>query len=75
MRSVKKIASSSLQILADKSAEERAKILERVTELSEKLQTAIADEIPLVVSLTLLTAIRVHEQSIQHRADTPAADQ
>jgi hypothetical protein len=74
MRSVEKVASSSLKILADKSAKEKAQILERVTELSEKLQNAIADEIPLVVSLTLLSAIRVHEQTIQHRADSLAAE-
>jgi hypothetical protein len=74
MRSVEKVASSALKILNDKSAEEKAKILERVTELSEKLQDAIDHEIPLVVSLTLLSAIRVHEQAIQHYGDTLAAD-
>ena len=74
MRGIEKIVGSALKILADKSAEEKAQILERVNELNEKLQNAIADEIPLVVSLSLLSAIRVHERTIQHFADAIATE-
>jgi hypothetical protein len=35
-----------------------------VTELSEKLQEATVGESPLVVALTLLTALRVHQQVV-----------
>jgi hypothetical protein len=65
IRSAETLASASLRLLADKSAEEQTKITERVNNLSEKLYDAIDHEIPLVVSLTLLTAIRVHHQIVE----------
>lgn len=69
MRSVEKVAGASFRLFADKSADEQTQILVRVTELSEKLHDAIDDEIPLVIALTLLNAIRAHEQTVQHHAD------
>lgn len=70
MRSVEKIAGASFRLLADKSREEQTQIFVRMTELSEKLRDAIDHEAPLVVSLTLLTAIRVHEQALQKQTDS-----
>jgi hypothetical protein len=70
MQSVEKIAGASLRLLADKSREEQTQLLGRVTELSEKLHDAIDHETPLVISLTLLMAIRVHEQALLNQADS-----
>jgi len=60
IKSVEKIASASYGLLADKPDEEKARILERVNNLSEKLNDAVGHETPLIVALTLLTAVRVH---------------
>jgi hypothetical protein len=64
---VEKVANFSLGSLAGKSEEEKTQLIRRITDLSEKLHDAIDFETPLVIALTLLTAIRVHEQTM-HRA-------
>jgi hypothetical protein len=69
MRSAEGIARASYGMLADKSTAEQAQILERVTSLSEKVNDAVDQETPLVVALTLLTAIRFHHQAIQQQVD------
>jgi hypothetical protein len=65
IRSTETLTSASLRLLADKTAEEQTQITEPVNNLSEKLHDAIDHEIPLVVALTLLTAIRVHHQIVE----------
>ena len=74
IRSAETVAGASLRLFADQSAREQAQILERVTELSEKLHNAIDGEIPLVIALTLLTAIRAHEQVLKKHPDKFVAD-
>jgi hypothetical protein len=62
--SVEKVADVCLGQLATRSEREKEQIIRRVTELSEKLQEATVGESPLVVALTLLTALRVHQQVV-----------
>jgi hypothetical protein len=52
------LARTSFGMLAEKPADEQRKILERVTELLGRLHEAIDREVPLVVTLTMLTAIQ-----------------
>jgi hypothetical protein len=65
MASLEKTAGASYRLLASKSDGERAKLLERTSELSKKLHDAIDHEAPLVVALTLLVALRTLEQTLQ----------
>jgi hypothetical protein len=65
--SVEKVASVSLSSLYSKSEEEKAEILGRVTKLGEKLSDAVSQEMPLVIALALLIAIRTHHLAIQER--------
>ena len=62
LRSADRLASASFRLFAEKSKSEQAAILARVTQLSEDLNKTLGNQPPLVVALTLLTAIRVHEQ-------------
>jgi phenylpyruvate tautomerase PptA (4-oxalocrotonate tautomerase family) len=70
---VEKVASVSLGSLAGKSEEEKTQLIRRITDLSEKLHNAIDSETPLVIALTLLTAIRVHEQTMYRVASSTAS--
>jgi len=69
MRSVDKLASTSLMLLNRKSAEEQREILARAESLTEKINDAVAEEIPLVIVLSLLTALRVHEHNVQQHVE------
>ena len=60
-KSVERLAGASLRLFAEKSAQDKAQILERVTELSGRLHNAIGAEIPVVVALALLTTIRTYD--------------
>jgi|ERR671924_877062 hypothetical protein len=62
VRSTDRLASASLRLFAEKSKSEQAAIWARVTEVSEDLNRLLEKQPALVVALTLLTAIRVHEQ-------------
>ena len=64
MNSVEKLADASLRLLAEKSKHEQIEILDRMDELSKKINKALEREQSLVVTLALLTAIRVHEQLV-----------
>jgi hypothetical protein len=68
MDSAERLAAASYGLIASKSPQEQADLLARVTELSEKISAAVENEVPLVVALTLLTALRVHDQTMQHQA-------
>jgi hypothetical protein len=70
---VEKVANISLGSFAGKSEEEKKQLIRRITELSEKLHDVIDSETPLVIALTLLTAIRVHEQTIHRVAKSTAS--
>jgi hypothetical protein len=70
---VEKVANFSLGSLAGKSEEEKTQLIRRITDLSEKLHDAIDSETPLVIALTLLTAIRVHEQTMHRAAKSTAS--
>jgi hypothetical protein len=70
---VEKVASVSLSSLAGKSEEEKTQLIRRITGLSEKLHNAIDSETSLVISLTLLTAIRVQEQTMHRVAKSTAS--
>jgi hypothetical protein len=69
MQCTDRIATAAYALLAEKPQDEQPIILRRVTELSSKLHDVVAEETPLIVSLALLTAIRMHEQAVQQRAD------
>ena len=56
-------------MLAEKSANEQAKIQKRVTELLGGLHKAIDDEVPLVVALTMLTALQALTKTMRKVAD------
>lgn len=64
MHSVEKLAGASLRLFAEKPKEEQTKLLTQMAVLSKKINEALDEESPLVVALTLLTAIRVHEQLV-----------
>lgn len=64
MHSVEKLADASFRLFAEKPKEEQVRILTRIVGLSERVNEALGKEAPLVVALTLLTAIRVHEQLV-----------
>jgi hypothetical protein len=68
MDSVERLAAASYGLITSKSPQEQADLLARVTELSEKISAAMENEVPLVISLTLLTVARVHDQTMQHQA-------
>jgi hypothetical protein len=70
---VERVASVSLGSLVGKSEEEKTQLIRRITVLSEKLHNAIDSETPLVIALTLLTAIRVHEQTMHRAAKSTAS--
>ena len=67
--STERLASASYRLFANKTPEEQSQILERVTELSSKLHDAIDHETPLIVALTLLTAVRAHDQLLQEHVE------
>jgi hypothetical protein len=69
MRAFEHLASASLLLLDRKSEEERREILAKAKDLTEKLSDVVANEIPMVGALALLTAVRVHERLIQEQAN------
>ena len=64
MHSVEKLADASFRLFAEKSKDEQTEILARMDELAKKINEAVENEPSLVVALTLLTALRVHEQLV-----------
>ncbi len=68
VRSVENLASSSLALLDEKSEEEKRAIFSKAESLTEKVLDAAETEMPLVVALALMTALRAHERLIQEQA-------
>lgn len=64
-RSLMGVTGASYRLLAAKSDEGRAEILEWATGLAEKITETLEHETPLVLALTLLIAAREHEVSIR----------
>ena len=64
MKAVEQLASSSLVLLGAKSKEEQSAIVTRVSVLAAELLDCASAEIPLVVTLSLLSAARIHHQNI-----------
>ncbi len=67
--SVEYLARTSSRMLAEEPAGEQTKILERVTRLLGKLHDALDHEVPLVVTLTILTALQGLNKTLQRVAD------
>lgn len=61
IKSTANLAIASYGLLAKKPPQEQTAILGRAMELALKVQNSLAAESPLLVSLTLLTAIDMHE--------------
>jgi hypothetical protein len=60
MRAIDKVAAASSDLLAQKSPDEVAVVLQRATVLIDEVHRVTERETPLVVALTLLVALRVH---------------
>lgn len=69
MHSVEKLATASFRLFAEKPTGQQTKILTQMADLSKKVNEALGEESPLVVALTLLTAIRVHEQLLNRTSN------
>jgi hypothetical protein len=69
MRAVEHLASTSLLLLGRKPEEERREILAKAQGLTEKLSCTVGEEAPLIGTLALLTAIRIHEGLIQQQGE------
>ena len=63
------LARTSFGLLAEEPAGEQTKILKRVTKLLGKLHDAIDHEVPLVVTLTMLTALQALNKTMRKTAD------
>ncbi len=70
--SVECLARTAFGMLAEKSANEQTKVRQRVTELLKRLHKAVDDEVPLVVTLTMLTALQALAKTMQKVADANA---
>ncbi len=67
--SVEYLARTAFGMLAEKPASEQTKIQRRVIELLGRLHKAIDGEVPLVATLTMLTALQALTKTMQKVAD------
>lgn len=70
MGAVERVAASTLLLIDSKPEAEQSEILARVSSLAEKLNDTVAEEIPLVGAVALLTALRVLDRVLQQNADS-----
>jgi len=68
MSSLERVAGSTHRLLAAKPREQQIEISARVRQLTDKITDLISDEIPLVAGLSLTTAIRVLDETLQQES-------
>ncbi len=69
MKSADKLAVSTCTMIARKSPSEQKEIMSRTEKLAGKLHDAIDYENPLIAGITLLTALRALDLTLQRNVD------
>jgi hypothetical protein len=73
MKSTDRIAAATCTLIARKPVEQQEQILARANALVEKLHDVLDHETPLVVGITLFTALHALDQTLQNSADESRA--